>query len=258
MEWVHIMKKTKSPLKSAPLRNPGQSLDEKLQDLIFNQCYSWFILALILTISTITEWARWFFSTPHQPITYTVLSFPIIAYSVYRFLILKARIPKLKQGRDGEKVVGQYLESFRASGGKVFHDIVGTGFNVDHVLICKQGIYSIETKTWSKPVSGAVNVIANNKELAVNGWRNQEAITQAWAEAKWIGDLLLDSTGKKLTVHPVILLPGWYVDSSSLNNGLWVLNPKGLPGFISHQPEVLTDEEVNFFSYSLSRYIRFQ
>jgi len=37
----------------------------------------------------------------------------------------------------------------------VYRDEPGDDFNVDHVLICPQGIYAIETKTWRKPWSTA-------------------------------------------------------------------------------------------------------
>lgn len=36
---------------------------------------------------------------------------------------------------EGERAVGQFLEQLREQGFHVFHDVVGTGFNVDHVLV---------------------------------------------------------------------------------------------------------------------------
>ena len=37
--------------------------------------------------------------------------------------------------RHGERAVGQYLERLRESGPRVFHDVPGVGFNLDHVVI---------------------------------------------------------------------------------------------------------------------------
>jgi hypothetical protein len=43
--------------------------------------------------------------------------------------------------KDGEKAVGEFLERFREKGYRIFHDIVGGDFNIDHVLIGPSGIY---------------------------------------------------------------------------------------------------------------------
>jgi hypothetical protein len=50
-----------------------------------------------------------------------------------------------------------------------YHDIVGDSFNVDHVVISAKGIYVIETKTYSKPASGAANITYDGQQLLVNG-----------------------------------------------------------------------------------------
>ena len=47
--------------------------------------------------------------------------------------------------------MGQLLENLRADGARVFHDLVGEGLNIDHVVVSPHGIFVLETKTWSKP-----------------------------------------------------------------------------------------------------------
>jgi hypothetical protein len=47
--------------------------------------------------------------------------------------------------------VGQFLERLRDDGARVFHDVPGEGFNLDHVVISPHGLCAIETKTYSKP-----------------------------------------------------------------------------------------------------------
>jgi hypothetical protein len=41
----------------------------------------------------------------------------------------------LRLAAEDEKAVGQFLEGLRERGYRVFHDVVGDGFNVDHVRI---------------------------------------------------------------------------------------------------------------------------
>jgi hypothetical protein len=50
--------------------------------------------------------------------------------------------------------VGQYLETLRARGYRVLHDLIGDGFNVDHALIGPDSIFTVETKTYHKARQG--------------------------------------------------------------------------------------------------------
>jgi len=122
----------------------------------------------------------------------------------------------LRLGRDGEKVVGQYLEGLRANGAKVFHDIQGQNFNLDHVVIARSGIYVIETKTYSKPESGRPVIVFNGQSLKINGLpENDKSITQVTAAANWLRSELKESTGKQFKTKPVVVFPGWFIESTS-------------------------------------------
>ena len=161
--------------------------------------------------------------------------------------------------RDGEKAVGQYLELLRENGCKVFHDIIGNDFNIDHVIICKNGIFTIETKTYSKPVKGEAKIQYDGENVKING-RDilKDVLTQSKAEAYWLKTHLKEMTGKESKVKPVVVFPGWYIENSAAgyNPDVWVVNPKALGNFLPKSGMVLTDDEINLFSYHLSRYIR--
>jgi hypothetical protein len=60
----------------------------------------------------------------------------------------------LRLGLEGERTVGHALEELRVYGYQVFHDIPGNKFNIDHVIAGPAGIFTIETKTRSKPGDG--------------------------------------------------------------------------------------------------------
>ena len=161
--------------------------------------------------------------------------------------------------RDGEKAVGQYLSDLREKGYRVFHDIVGKGFNVDHVVICEKGIFTIETKTYSKSSSGKSVIHFDGETITVNGkLAKRDAVEQAQAQAYWISEVLKESTGKAFPVKPVIVFPGWFVESAKGKNptDLWVLNPKALPSFLSNEPLRIQPEDVKLVAYHLSRFIR--
>ena len=45
-----MKKMTKSPLKANPLRNPGQSLDERIQDVIYDEIFEKAIYLIVIFV----------------------------------------------------------------------------------------------------------------------------------------------------------------------------------------------------------------
>ena len=140
----------------------------------------------------------------------------------------------------------------------MFHDLIGEGFNVDHVLIGPAGVFTIETKTWSKPAKGKPKILFDGQTLTLPGQApNRRPIIQAQAQASWLQTLLQESTGRALKTRPVVLLPGWFIESEKgALNRIWVLEPKALPKFLANQSEKLCAEDIKLLSYHLSRWIR--
>lgn len=252
------MKNKKSPLKSKPLRHAGQSLDEEIEKSISEYILMHlFAIALFLYV-IIMEWYRWYMQSPPTPKTMTILLLPFIVYSLYKLIKEVKKIRSLKQGRDGEKAVGQYLESFRELGMKVHHDIVGDGFNIDHILISTKGIYLIETKTYSKPFKGKTEIEFDGLNFYHNGVTYNDNIQiQVTAGSTWLRNIIEELTVKKVDVKPVVVFPGWFVKMTNKHNSnIWALNPKNLKGFISSQKEIIPKEDVQLISNHIARYIR--
>ncbi len=253
--------KTRSPLKESPLRNPGQSLDDEINRLAAEDAFPYIAAASFGISMAGYEWWRSYFSAPPQPAALTLVAIGIIALAAAKLVSFRRKIRLLSLGRNGERIVGQFLEGLRETGFQIFHDVPGRNFNVDHVVIGPQGIFSIETKTFSKPVRGDAKVTFDGDHILVQGWApDRDAVVQARAQADWLRDLLLESTGRKALVRPVVVFPGWYVDGhpNGIKSDVWVLNPKALPAFIEHEKQVLEPEDVRLFSYHLSRYVRAQ
>jgi len=136
---------------------------------------------------------------------------------------------------------------------------VGNDFNLDHVILSEQGVFVVETKTYSKPARGEAIIFIDDEQLSINGFPSQtDIIIQAKAEANWLKSIVKESSDKDISVKPVVVFPGWYIDSSSANKNLnvWVLNPKALPKYIENAPKVLSKEDMMQLSYHISRYIR--
>jgi len=251
---------TRSPIKDPPLRLPGQSVDEQREKLIEDRFEYPALFALILTVFAGFEWWRDYTTAPPVPRLMTAIAAAAIAFAVWRFYRLRPRLRALRLASEGEKAVGQYLEGLRANGYRVFHDIVGTGFNIDHVLIGPAGVFTIETKTWSKPRRGDARIVFDGRQLAVGDREaDDRVVVQALAQARWLRDLLAESTGRRMPVRPVVLFPGWFVEPRpGATREIWVLEPKALPAFLDNAPQLLSPEDVTLASTHLSRLIRAQ
>ena len=252
------MKSTKrSPLKDKPLRTPGQSVADQQQEIVDKTFEPVAVAILLLTLAGI-EWYRSYFPQPPHPIFYTVVALSGLAYAAFRISRALPTLRALRLAKDGERAVGQFLEHLRVRGYQVFHDVVGSGFNLDHVIIGPAGVFAVETKTFSKPARRESKVVFDGQRLLVDGFEpDRDPIVQAKAQASWLRSLLTESTGRKFSVRSVIVFPGWFVEQDRASRReIWVLNPKGLPSFLESEPQVLSPEDVKLASFHLSRFIR--
>lgn len=249
----------KSPLKSNPLRNPGQSLDEALDKLISDNVLPYVLASGMAFVLMVIEWYRWYAQIPPKPVVYTILAAGLFTVTFVKLRRALKEAKQIRLGRDGEKAVGQYLEDLREKGAKVFHDIKGPDFNVDHVVIHSTGIYVIETKTYSKPDKGEARIQFDGEKLRIMGNApDRNPVTQVRSLLNWLKGLLEESTGKIFVPRPVVVFPGWFVESTAeaRRSDVWILNPKALPVFIGNSKEKLSPETVKLAAYHLSRFIR--
>ena len=248
---------TKSPIRNLPVRQAGQSLRDRFWDVFFEQCLNYWIVFFMLALVAVVEGIQWLTKAPPAPLLYAVMAgiAGVLALVKSRSAFRQAR--QLKLGRIGEEAVGQYLEeNLRPEGCQVLHDIPGDSFNVDHVVIGPKGIFCIETKTHSKPARGAGSVTYDGKSVTVNGFTpDRDPIVQAKALSRWLSDLLLESTGRRFAVQPVVLYPGWFVDPAPPGSDVWVLNEKVVPTFIGNARGAMSPEDISLVTFHLKRYV---
>lgn len=247
----------RSPLKDRPLRNPGQSVDNQLMGVLLDKFLFPGLVAVMVVALAAHEWWRHLFPQPPTPWFSSVLAALIVIWAGWRIYRSWPEVTQLRLARNGEMVVGQYLERLRERGYQVFHDVLGSGFNVDHVLIGPAGIFTIETKTFSKRSSEA-RVYFDGEKILVDGIApDRDPVVQCRAQCGWLRSLLEESTGRKLPVRGVILFPGWYVENpKGAQRETWVLEPKALPSFLEQEGEKLKPEDVKLASFHLSRFVR--
>ncbi len=250
---------SRSPLKAAPLRYAGQSLDEEIQRVLDDEVFVYIMMATFAIVLALYEWWSWYANTPPQPIVFTLVALGALAYTVRKVVLARRKLKSLRLARDGERIVGQFLEGLRENGYRVLHDIVGDNFNIDHLLIGPKGVFTIETKTMSKPARGKSEIEYDGTQILVNGFMpDRDPVVQAKAQAHWIKDLVKELTGKSIMVRPAVVYPGWFINQTQKGSwpDVWVLNPKALETFIENSDGKLSDEDVRSFHSHLSRYVR--
>ena len=247
----------RSPLKDKPLRYAGQSIDEAIEDLAIDSVAR-FLYAAFLLILVAGDWVRYLYpQPPANPWPVSVLVLSLVVWTFFKIARALKEARRLKMARDGEKLVGEGLQELIRQGATVLHDIQGEKFNIDHVVVSQQGIFLIETKTYSKPIKKEAVITHDKSNIYVDGFPiERNPINQVNALSKWLQELLQKSTGKSFYIKPVILFPGWYTERVKGGEEIWILNPKALPTFLINEPIRLKESDVHLVAFHLSRYIR--
>lgn len=216
------------------------------------------LVAIFMILLAALEWWRTYANMKPNPVVFGIGAAMAVIYASVRIWRSIPKLRSLRQALEGERAVGQYLERFREAGYQVFHDVIGAGFNVDHVLIGPAGVFTVETKTWSKPLRGQAEIVFDGESLVVGGARpDRDPVIQSKAQARWVQSVLKESTGREFSVRPVVVFPGWFVRNSreSLRD-VWVLEPKALPTFLRHEPPRMSPEDIKLAGFHLSRFVR--
>lgn len=249
--------KRRSPLIAAPLRLPGQSVGDEIFEVSYDGVLAPLLLAAFMVVIAGLEWWRFALNVKPNPWIATIAAFFVAIYAAIRIGRTAGRLRALRLGRDGERAVAQYLEWFRTAGFFVFHDIPNDGANIDHVLIGPKGVFTIETKTLSKPHRGSCNVNVADGQIYVNNVpMTRDPLVQAKAQARWLSNFLAEAQFKAF-VQPVVVFPGWFVEPFDMAAvGVWVLEPKALDRFVERQDERFQASEVKAMASALSSHVR--
>lgn len=158
-------------------------------------------------------------------------------------------------GYDGERFVGEELTRLIARGFEVYHDLPFDGFNIDHVLVGRQGVFVVETKTRRKPVNGSGD---KQYHVEFDGYRlhwpmgeDEYGVQQALNNARTVSEWLSKAVGEPVSATPILTLPGWMVDRKAPGKGVHVLNPKEIARLCDNKEPNLSENLVRRIGYQL-------
>ena len=226
--WLFFQrrKRKRSPLVRGLLRSPGESLRKQLDDYIIDM-FGFFFLAVIspLVIFSTHISQSYFGGRPETlwRICFSLLlAGGITVYAIVKVVKCFGLIRRHRLGLECELSVGQELSNLQALGYRVFHDFPAGKFNIDHVVIGKNGVFAVETKGRSKPMRGKgiddARVILNDDGLKFPTWTEKEPLEQARRQAQWLQNFLTSAVGDEVRVTPSLALPGWFVELRTRSN----------------------------------------
>jgi hypothetical protein len=154
----------------------------------------------------------------------------------------------VRLGMRGEQAVAEALHSISEAGYRIFHDLeAGVDWNIDHVAVGTTGVFLVETKARRRRVlakTGPNHVVRCENKILLFPWgRDIQTVPQAERNANWLSDYLSKKTGEPIQVEPLIVIPGWYVETGK-NVQVRVMNCCYMAKYLRRRPEVLLPPQV--------------
>lgn len=196
----------------------------------------------------------------HVIVVTIVFAAAFVAYFFVRLFRLISKRRRYRLGYDGEVAVGQVLNLLMLDGYHVYHDLLADQFNIDHVVVGPAGVFAVETKARSKPISKNRRKDAiveyDGRTLRFPTKVETKPLEQAKRQAEWLSKWLSSAIGDPVAAVPVLALPGWYVKRTS-PNGFSVINPKQMKSVLKHhRGNALEDKQVSRIVHQLDQHCR--
>ncbi len=265
--WQRRQKKLRLPFgdEYRLLRGPGETQLKRTQkfeeDMIL-----WVVVAggmPVLVAATMLQWTNSFPEVFRLAwVGLTIAAFIVTFLGAARWFARKTRSAYNHYlGYFGERIVAENLEPLKQEGWRIFHDVPaknnGTLFNLDHVAVGPGGVFVIETKTRRKgnarPGFDDHRVYFDGHELVWPWGEDSHGLAQAEQNAQWLEKWIGDETKERVTVMPLLVLPGWFVERKPSTGARLcrVANPKVLPDLLAGAQDRLSRQQIDVIASRL-------
>ena len=260
--WRRKRRGERQPLSEKLLRPAGYSLQRKLEDLNDSFLF-WFIGTGLLSLLIFSPVSNAPADYVGRIVSFVVFGLGTVVCAIVAWRKLQ-RIRAYRSGLLGEQAMAEQLQPLLAQGYQVFHDLPfengGRRWNIDHVAIGPAGVFAIETKYRTKRPGKTGE---RDHEAVFDGERIQfssgdydpGAVGQARDNARDLAIMLSKATGERVTVQPIVALPGWWVTLKAKSD-VKVLSGKQVSSFISSEPAQLSAKLIQQISYQLEQRCR--
>ncbi len=257
-------RRRRSPIGKDLLRGPGHSLREQLEfagvDLSFDLALLMVVPLLMLSVFLAQAHVLGLPRVMHLSPIYAAFALAFIGWAVRKLWKTGTQLDNLRAGYDAELAVGQELDQLMRRGAFVFHDVPADKFNIDHAVVAGQGLFSVETKGFTKPKRGGgkadATVVFDGQVLKFSTWATKEPLEQAERQAAWLGKWLSSAIGASVAALPVLALPGWFADRTG-RGAIRVFNGKELAGLLDARgAQSLSAEQVQQIAHQMEQRCR--
>ncbi|MCT8858505.1 NERD domain-containing protein [Shewanella xiamenensis] len=244
-------------------RIPAYGLQKQIQDLQLDLMGYMMMGAIIFSFPFALNSIQAHIAAGKFPWMLSISALMGLSYCSFKTWKNFSKLTKLRLGHTAEIATANELIGLQALGYQVFHDVQADGFNIDHLVIGKNGVFAIETKGRHKRNKDLRQTNGNGKKgyevfykdgrLNFPSWTETKPIEQAERQAKWVSQWLTKATGSPVTATPALVFPGWYVTSQS-KPPFPILNHKQLVGTIPKlKIQDLTQQQVDTIIYQVAQ-----
>lgn len=228
---------------------------EEIDRLLDNRLFPYVVAPIMLWAFFFVQWLQAYTKSALQPRLILCLAIVATGVSIIGIRRLFPQVRNLVRGERGERHVAELLEEIRAKGYHCCSDIVGDGFNIDHVVVGPTGIFAIETKYRSG--FGEIEY-RNSTGLFIGGKKQEDALlNQARASAAHVRRMLKEDTGRSQWVKAVLVFVGdWKIKNAWRDTDVAVLSENELPTYFDRYDPELTRNEIDLIASHLARSVK--
>ena len=256
----------KHPFSGYPLPLAGDSSADRILNTIYNKMLFWWLSFFVFLAITLGSYLA------VDTRVFSVVTALFFLVAVIQTVAWWPRIRRMRQGLLGERLVAEYLNNSFRDGMKgtvrVYHDIPFETANIDHVVLCNQGVFVLNTKTMNL-LKDAENTLVYRENLLYFKKSEKplmyDPVSQMNKEVVRFRKLLRDCQNdyygnkrgyKEPVIRGVVVFPGWQVEEDGETSVVWVMPPDELSGRISKEAAVMDDVLVKHYAGLLSRWTR--
>ena len=238
-------------------RVQGESLQKKI-DAVYESYWGIWCYFLAFFLLTIYVWLFYFGVFELNltfAITLSVVTIGIFIYGFRKSVKLLRLMRNCRKGMEGERLVGEMLNKMSNDSVRVFHDVCGDCFNVDHLIISTRGIFTIETKHYDR--KKGYKFLYQNEKLLFNGRPCKTILNQMDGEASFISEKLESLCGRTYPIQKVAIIIGAYIENPARDfSKYWILNESGFAKFFEKTKESLSIEEVRSIANQVTEWLK--
>lgn len=184
--------------------------------------------------------------------------FALVAFAIYQSIRLAGKRRRARFAWAARGAVGNVLERLNFSGNRVFHEVRVEGAVIDHVVVGRRGVFSINVVPRRLPNKAQrLPAELKNGKLRLAGQLEALPVGDAARNMTLLTGALSRIVGHRVPVRSVLAVPGWDSRPDGKGNHL-VLNEKNLVMLTSwNTPDAyLMDEDcatIQAFLHEASR-----